>query len=102
MPYCSYKTLNEETRRTMFTQFWSLGEYDAQNAHLLGLMEKTETRRHEHRKVQAVTRRKQTLKYYLRKPNGVKVQVCKQAFLMAFSLPKSRIETIQGKNQCTD
>ena len=94
---CVYHSIDENERKCMFDDFWGMGSYNLQNAHMFGLINRLATARTRNRKQSDETRRSFTYSYHLRDNSGQRRHVCKKAFLRVFGITCDRLRTIRGE-----
>ena len=96
---CAYRSIPENERKAMFDDFWALGSYDLQNAHLFGLVDRLPTARARNRKNPGESKRSVTYTYNLRDSSGQQKRrrVCKNAFLRMFGISSDRLRTVRGE-----
>lgn len=90
---CNFKNISIGKRRLIFEDFWKLGSYDLQSAHLHGLIEKFEVKR---QTTGVRSRRQFTRNYFLNIPEAGRLKVCCKAFCTAFGVTGRRIQCLAG------
>ena len=84
-----FSTLTTEQRRTIFSRFWALGNFDIQNTYLCGCVKVLPVARHYTSK----SRRGNTRVYYVN--NGERsVRICKTAFLRIHGISHGRLSRV--------
>lgn len=94
---CLYATIPEEDREDAFIQFWGLGTYNLQNAHLFGLIDKSSQKRPRNRKLPGESRRQFSYQYHVRTLSGQRLRVCYAAFRALFQVSDDRLRTVRSK-----
>lgn len=105
------KEVNFGTRHQLFSAFWGLGDWSAQNTYLVGLVKVNEIKKRDRRDrrgrlgfegpiLPKKTKRNFTREYFLKKSSGATTVVCKKFFLDTFGISNGRLNRImQTANQ---
>jgi len=85
---CSDKVSSEHCQN-LFSSFWSLADFDKQNAFLFGQIRCFKPKR---RRVDdpSDSRKQHSFAFYVKNENGCDIRICKQAFLGIFGLQHNR------------
>ena len=95
--HCSYKCskkISDEERQRIFQKFYDLGNHDAQNKYLFGLISVADVKR---RTVSTGRPRTRTIVYQIRMKDGGLKQVCKNSFCNIHAIGKKRVERLVEK-----
>ena len=83
-----YQKINEDQRTQLFKGFWSIADFNVQNAYLCGCIKQLEINRHTTKS--SSSRRSGTRVYYV--SNGrLSVRVCKVAFVRIHDVSSGRL-----------
>ncbi|PSN30074.1 hypothetical protein C0J52_27802 [Blattella germanica] len=104
LKWCEYHKLTDEVKDKLFTEFYKLGDYNAQNAFLFGLVFRRQCNRiYEFKRRQSdESRRKFSFMYSVKDANGDTVRVCAKAFCDIFAISRKRLSTARGDRKAID
>lgn len=90
-----FDRISQHDREKIFDEFWKLGNFNLQNSYLFGCL-KQETTKRKTKKTNSPSKRCYSFQYYVGTTDGVKVRVCKMAFLSVHGLQnhRGRVENI--------
>ena len=93
---CRHRTIPEDQRKAIFEDFWALGNYNLQNAHLCDQVDRLPKMLARNRKNPSKTKRSVTFAYNLCENTSVRQRrhVCKNAFLHVFRISDGRLRTV--------
>ena len=83
-------------RKRIFDDFYELGDSDAQNKYLFGLLERSSPKQRRLRGTSGQPR-SNTYCYFVRISSGDRLKVCKQAFCLLHAIGKRRVEVLCEK-----
>ena len=94
--HCSYRCrdIREEERLRIFQEFYDLGNHDAQNKYLYGLISTADVKR---RTTKSTRPRAHTIVYQVRLADGSRKRVCKKSFCDLHVIGKRRVEKLVEK-----
>ncbi|KAJ4440130.1 hypothetical protein ANN_08268 [Periplaneta americana] len=96
--WCKYHVLTENERDEIFCQFYKIGDYNAQNAFLFGLISRQECSGIylKKRKNENSSRRHVSFIYRVKDSHGQLNRVCSKGFCDVFGISKRRLSTARG------
>ncbi|KAJ4438490.1 hypothetical protein ANN_14435 [Periplaneta americana] len=96
--WCKYHVLTENERDEIFCQFYKIGDYNAQNAFLFGLISRQECSGIylKKRKNENSSRRHVSFIYRVKDSHGQLNRVCSKGFCDVFGISKRRLSTTRG------
>ncbi|KAJ4443617.1 hypothetical protein ANN_05291, partial [Periplaneta americana] len=96
--WCKYHVLTENERDEIFCQFYKIGDYNAQNGFLFGLISRQECSGIylKKRKNENSSRRHVSFIYRVKDSHGQLNRVCSKGFCDVFGISKRRLSTARG------
>ena len=96
--WCKYHVLTQNERDDIFREFYAIGDYNAQNAFLFGLISQNECSDiYVKKRVNKNTsRRHVSFIYHVKNCNGRQIRVCSKGFCDVFGISKRRLSTARG------
>ncbi|KAG8309537.1 hypothetical protein J6590_083332 [Homalodisca vitripennis] len=102
--WCKYHTLSDTDKDNLFIGFYKLGNYNFQNAFLVGLIKRGNcTREYKNKRNDAdSSMRKVSYTYILKNGEGDDVRVFLKSFMDTFSISRKRVTVVRSSNRPTD